>query len=282
MLRIRKSPLFFLWQKGASILPSYPKGMFGTASWNGDDGVRIGIQNPVDSHWVSGEIVHANDHAIDAVTFRAALTAWGKKHFRFLPWRQTDDPYRMLIAEVMLHRTQAVQVLPVYQLFIQCYPDVPALARAAKEELHDILYSLGLRWRIDLIHKMSAELVERFGGRVPKEKAELLCLPGVNEYIAGAVRCFAWNLPEPLIDTNTVRVAGRLFGLEIKDSSRRSRCFRNLLTALVDPDEPRVYNYALLDLGHRICMKKRLPECRKCPVHKHCMCRTVAPATPGG
>jgi len=162
-------------------------------------------------------------------------------------------------------------VVPVYEYFIGHYPDVSALARATKEELHDALYSLGLHWRIDLIHEMAAELIGHFGGQVPRGKADLLSLPGVSQYITGAVRCFAWNQPEPLIDTNTVRVIGRLFGLEIKDSSRRNRRFRELITALVDPDEPRAYNYALLDLADEICMKKRPPECGRCPVQEWCV-----------
>ena len=216
------------------------------------------------------EIIEASGHMIDAVAFRKALITWGREHFRPFPWRLTEDPYRILIAEVMLHRTQAPQVVPVYERFIERYPDVPGLARATKEELRDALYSLGLRWRIDLIHEMATELMEHFGGQVPREKANLLSLPGVSHYIASAVRCFAWNLPEALIDTNTVRVVGRLFGLEIKDSSRRNRRFRELITALVDPDEPRVYNYALLDLAEQVCMKKRPPECGRCPVYGWC------------
>ncbi|GAB4537251.1 MAG: DNA-binding protein [Anaerolineae bacterium] len=214
--------------------------------------------------------VKAGDHIVEVVAFRKALIGWGRENFRPFPWRLTEDPYRILMAEVMLHRTQALQVVPVYERFIERYPDVESLAQAAREELHETLYSLGLRWRIDLIHKMAGELMERFGGQAPWEKADLLSLPGVSEYIAGAVRCFAWNLPEPLIDTNTVRVVGRLFGLEIKESSRRNRRFRELITALADPDEPRIYNYALLDLADQVCMKKRPPECKVCPAVNWC------------
>jgi A/G-specific adenine glycosylase len=226
-------------------------------------------------------MVEADGHAIQATVFRRALIAWGREHFRPFPWRLTEDPYRILMAEVMLHRTQAPQVVPVYERVIARYPDVPALAAATKEELHDALYSLGLRWRIDLIQAMAAELMARFDGRVPHEKADLLSLPGVSEYIAGAVRCFAWNLPEPLIDTNTVRVAGRLFGLEVKDSSRRNRRFRELIAALIDPEEARAYNYAMLDLADQVCMKKRPPECGRCPVRKYCVYGTNALVNPG-
>jgi A/G-specific adenine glycosylase len=217
------------------------------------------------------KLVKAGDYALDAITFRKALIAWGQEHFRLFPWRLTEDPYRILMAEVMLHRTQAPQVVPVYEQFIKRYPDVSTLAQATKEELHEILYSLGLRWRIDLIYEMTAELMKQFGEQVPKSKEALLSLPGVSEYVAGAVRCFAWNLQEPLLDTNTVRVVGRLFGLEIKDSSRRNRRFQELIAALMDPNEPRAYNYALLDLANQVCRKKQAPECFKCPVQKHCV-----------
>lgn len=215
--------------------------------------------------------VTADGHTIDVPVFRRALMTWGQRHFRSFPWRNTEDPYQILMAEVMLHRTQALQVLPVYERFIRNYPDAASLTRASSDDLHVLLFPLGLRWRIDLICAMAAEIGDRFDRRVPKEKDELLSLPGVSDYIASAVRCFAWNLPESLIDTNTVRVVGRLFGLEIKDSSRRNRHFRELITALVDPEYPRAYNYALLDVAHLICHKRRAPECLRCPVQAYCI-----------
>lgn len=217
------------------------------------------------------QIVTVDEHRINAPVFHRTLTAWGQEHFRPFPWRKMEDPYRILMAEVMLHRTQASQVVPVYEHFIEIYPDAASLAQASSEDLHALLFPLGLRWRVDLIWTMAAEIADRFKGQIPKEKGELLSLPGVSNYIASAVRCFAWNLREPLIDTNTVRVIGRLFGLEIKDSSRRNRRFRELITALVDPEHPQAYNYALLDLAHLICHKRRAPECLRCPVRTHCV-----------
>lgn len=210
-------------------------------------------------------------HAVAVAAFREALTAWGREHFRSFPWRLTEDPYSIVIAEVMLHRTQARQVLPVYCRFIRRYADVRELAGAAKAELHELLYSLGLRWRTDLMWDMATELVMRFDGRIPRDKSALISLPGVSDYIASAVRCFAWGFPEPLIDTNTVRVVGRLFGLETRDSSRRNRRFRQLIGALVDPSDPRAYNYSLLDLGEEVCVKKRDPDCHRCPVRASCL-----------
>lgn len=217
------------------------------------------------------QLVGTDNHIIDARIFRKLLIAWGQENLRAFPWRLTRDPYLVLMSEIMLHRTQAPQVVPVYERFIVHYPDISSLAQAKKEDLHEVLYSLGLRWRIDLIHAMAAELVTRFGGKIPHERDDLLSLSGISDYIASAVRCFVWNLPEPLIDTNVVRVVGRLFGLETKDSSRRNQHFKKLITALVDPEEPRIYNYALLDLADQVCMKKRSPECIRCPIQNICV-----------
>ena len=224
--------------------------------------------------------IEANGHSVNSGTFCSALVAWGEDHFRPFPWRLTENPYHILMAEVMLHRTQAAQVVPVYLSFQAQYPTISASAQATKQELHAILYALGLRWRIDLVYEMISDLVSRFDGKVPQEKNALLSLPGVSQYIAGAARCFAWNLPEPLIDTNTVRVVGRLFGLEIKDSSRRNRRFADLVAGLVDRETPRTYNYSLLDLADQVCMKKQPPECGQCPVLSHCTYGLHAAAHP--
>src|SRR5579884_778912 len=214
------------------------------------------------------EIVEAHNHIVDAVSFRKDLISWGQKHFRSFPWRYTINPYHILVAEIMLHRTQAPQI---YEQFIQRYPDIQSLSQATREELHDVLYSLGLRWRIDLIMDMVKQINEQFGGQIAQEKQQLLSLPGVSDYVASAVRCFAWNLPDPIVDTNTVRVIGRVFNLEIKDSSRRNSLFRSLIASLVDAGQPRIYNFALLDLAALICTKSKPPLCSECPVQKYCL-----------
>lgn len=220
-------------------------------------------------------VLKAANHAVEIKSFRRLLITWGKKNLRRFPWRGTRDPYIVLMAEVMLHRTQASQVAPVYEDFIQHFPDVAALANASKRHLHKKLYSLGLRHRVDLIHQMALQLVACFDGQVPKRKADLLSLAGVSTYIASAVRNFAWNLPEPLIDTNVVRVIGRVFNLEIRDSSRRNPRFKELITALLDPKSPRAYNYALLDLADKICTSKRPPDCKHCPIVRWCVYGTT-------
>lgn len=214
--------------------------------------------------------IAANDHRLDAGRLRADLIAWGRDNFRVFPWRETGDPYAILVAEVMLHRTKAPQVMAVYPDFLRRYPDMAELAKASPEDLHVALASLGLRGRVDMLYAMAQEIATRFDGRIPVTKDGLVSLPGVSDYIAGAVRCFSRNEPEPLIDTNTVRVIGRLFGLKTTDSSRRNRLFKDMHAALVDPDEPRAYNYAVLDLAALVCTKVRPPECSACPVKRYC------------
>jgi len=197
------------------------------------------------------------------------LRVWGEIHTRYFPWRITRDPYNLLMAEVMLHRTKAKQVAGIYSKFIQKYPDIRSLAVANSAELIDILYPLGLHWRIELMHKMAIEIVAKYKGVIPTEKEELLALPGVGEYIASALRCFSLGHPEPLLDTNTVRIIGRYFGKKITESSRRSKNFKKICSAIIDQSNPREFNYAMIDFGALIC-KSKDPLCKKCPISNHC------------
>ncbi len=119
--------------------------------------------------------------------------------------------------------------------------------------------------------EMVSQIQERFHGQIPEEKSDLLSLSGVSDYVASAVRCFAWNKPEAIVDTNTVRVIGRVFNLQIKDSSRRNAEFRRLITGLVDAEQPRNYNFALLDLAAQICTKVQKPACHLCPIQDYCL-----------
>lgn len=206
----------------------------------------------------------------DLLVLRQSLILWGEKYFRLFPWRESSNPYHILLAEVFLHRTQAHQAEMVYRPFIQRYPRPVDLLTADSQEVRSLLFSLGLHWRIDLLMDMVREIQEKYAGQVPRDRNVLLTLPGVSAYIAGAVRCFAWNEAEVLLDTNTVRVVGRLQGWEVKDSSRRSSRFRQALEALLDLDHPRTFNYALLDLAHLVCVKRQPPRCSECPLECWC------------
>lgn len=206
---------------------------------------------------------------IDLQRFQSNLINWGRVYGRRFPWRDTTDAYKILISEILLHRTRAEQVVPLYETLIRAYPTPSSLARAPMEHLQEHLKSAGLRWRIDLMGATAKDLVSRFGGQIPRSDEDLQSLPGVGPYIAAAVLCFAYGEAVPILDTNTVRILGRVFGLRVTDGSRRSPRFRALMGQLVDPDSPREFNYALLDLGALICRPRR-DQVLLCPLALDC------------
>lgn len=214
------------------------------------------------------QLLEENSHSIRLPEYREKLKRWGRDNLRSFPWRETCDPYRVLIAEFMLIRTQAKQVAPVYLEFVDRFPTLADAADASPEEIQDILSPLGLSWRADRVYETLQKLQNR-GEGVPQDRKSLLSLPGVSQYVAGAVRCFAFGKPDPLIDANTVRIAGRIFGLEIKSSSRRNSTFRSLIGEMTDLEDPRLYNLSMLDLGAKICTSQS-PSCRKCPLAEMC------------
>jgi len=197
------------------------------------------------------------------------LLQWWHTAKREFPWRATHDPYKIIIAEVLLHRTRADQVVPLYNMFIRRFPDVFALSKSTPDELSQMLHSGGLHWRWKLLHAMSQEIVTKFSGEIPRNLSELLSLPGISYYIASAVRCFAFGYPDVLLDTNTVRVAGRVFGLKVADSSRRSHLFKSLLQGWLDVQHPQEFNFALLDLAAKVCTP-RAPQHEECCLQQYC------------
>lgn len=202
--------------------------------------------------------------------FRKSVLEWGKENLLNYPWRETRDPYKILIAEIMLHRTRAEQVVPVYKRFVDRFPDINSLRRADQAEIESILRPLGLKWRIRMLINLVRELEERYGLEIPDNYDDLVSLPGVSDYIASAVLCFAHNRPEPIIDTNTVRIVGRFFGISVNDSTRRKKSFRDFVQVLVPKSNPRLFNYSFIDLGKLVC-KSRNPECSKCPLVAKCL-----------
>jgi len=205
-----------------------------------------------------------------ATAVRERLLAWGREHLRSFPWRETRDPYRVLVAEALLHRTRADQVLPVYREFLRRFPDLPALARAPLEEVLGVLRPLGLHWRSRLLHEMAVRILQETGGYVLPDRKWLCSLPGVSDYIASAVLCLAFGKPEPMLDASSVRVLGRLLGIRVTDGSRRSRRFRDLHMQLMAGDSPREFNLALVDLGALVCRPAQ-PRCGECPLQDLCV-----------
>jgi A/G-specific adenine glycosylase len=218
---------------------------------------------------VMAEIIDVNNHTLPLDQFHTGLRSWDVRYRRVYPWRTTDNPFHIMMAELMLRRTQARQVVKVYQEFIVRYPDAQALADAPAEEVARSLYSLGLAWRVPAFQQIARALVERYDGMVPPDYDALVALPGIGDYVASAVCCFAFGQAVMIVDTNTVRVVGRLFSISTHAESRRRKPIRALLEALLDKEDPKSYNYAVLDLAALICTPAN-PGCPACPLLSYC------------
>lgn len=215
-----------------------------------------------------GDNVSESDEKIKVV--REILLSWFEKNGRSFPWRGVRDPYKILIAEIMLQRTKAEQVVQVYEEFIRRFPNVEILAKAEKEAVRKYFSRLGLLWRTNFVLGLAQELVARFGGNIPPDRENLLSLPGVGEYIADAVLSFAYDMDVAVVDSNVCRVLSRVFGLKQQGEARRDRRFRELAQRLVPHGRSREFNWAMIDFASMICTPRK-PKCNECPLKSVCV-----------
>jgi A/G-specific adenine glycosylase len=200
------------------------------------------------------------------IRLRRMLLKWGTRNARTYPWRYSQDAYAVLISELMLHRTQTRQVEPIFTSFIAHYPDLEAYARASKTEVLELLQPLGLNWRIYGMITALDTLWEKYR-EVPADYEKLIAIRGIGQYIAGATVCFTQNEPLTLVDSNIVRVMGRIHDLDLRGEARRKKPVLQAITEACDPRRPRDFYYALIDLAHQICRPVR-PACPDCPLLK--------------
>jgi A/G-specific adenine glycosylase len=205
----------------------------------------------------------------DLPYLRTKLLKWLDLYGRKFPWRETDDPYKILIAEIMLQRTQARQVAPIYERFIERFPVVESLAEAEVEEVKALVWSLGLPTRHSDLITVARQLLDWFGGSIPKTREELKRLTGVGDYIAGQVIAQGHRQNGWIVDTNVVRVFCRFFGLQLPGEARRSKVMIDLAQKYARSCQPHKANLALLDHAALIC-KPREPLCGQCPVRRRC------------
>jgi A/G-specific adenine glycosylase len=196
--------------------------------------------------------------------FRRLLLAWAENSLREYPWRFTKDPYAVLVAEFMLHRTQTRQVQPIYQRFMAAYPTLKDYASADPVEIRNLLPSLGLNWRVQAMIDALNQLWEKYH-EVPIDYEKLTSIHGIGQYIGGAVVCFAGNQRVTLIDSNIVRVIGRVFGLRLKGEARRKKQMIQAISGVCHPTQPGLFYYSLIDLAHLICTPRN-PKCEHCPL----------------
>lgn len=188
---------------------------------------------------------------------------WGRANYRPFPWRSPQSPFFGLVAEIMLQRTRAQNVVPVYERFVVQYPDAHALAAASLENLEELLRPLGLLWRVPLVHALGSRLAS--DGGIPDTLDGLLDLPGVGPYAAAAFHSFHGNGRGVLIDSNVVRWLARMTGRTFDPETRRKRWVRELAGRITPHRNVREFNFALLDFTMTICVPRR-PLCESCPL----------------
>jgi len=203
--------------------------------------------------------------------FVRTILFWAKHNLRDFPWRRTNDPYRILVAEVMLQRTKVEKVVPVYKDFVNRYPDPQALARAPLEDIVTCIESLGLRKRAKALKLLAEQIVNDYASVIPKNRMELLALFGVGNYIADAVLCHAYGIQTITIDANLARVFKRVFSLKTKGIAQKDKTVRLLAARILKHANGhcRELNLAIIDLASSICTPKN-PKCPECFLNALC------------
>jgi A/G-specific adenine glycosylase len=202
--------------------------------------------------------------------FRRRLLAWYHANGRDLPWRRTEDPYHILVSEVMLQQTQVDRVVPKYHEWLEKYPSLTALASADEDDVTETWRPLGYNIRPRRLHSIARESVARYGGELPSDEATLLSFKGIGAYTAGAIRSFAFGQRAAIVDTNVARVLFRIF---VGSGDIKAHAMRRRLWAISEVLVPRKqvfdFNQALMDFGATVCVARK-PKCEACPMTKLC------------
>ncbi|MBD0335482.1 MAG: A/G-specific adenine glycosylase [Cyanobacteria bacterium Co-bin13] len=211
----------------------------------------------------------ASDSSGFAVSaLRQALLAWYAACGRDLPWRRSRDPYAVWISEIMLQQTQVKTVIPYYERWLQQFPTVEVLAAADQQTVLKAWEGLGYYARARNLHRTAQAIVQRHGGQFPQQFDQAMALPGIGRTTAGGILSAAFNQPTPILDGNVKRVLARLLALEVPPSQALDRLWQ-ISETLLDPQQPRDFNQALMDLGATLCTRHN-PACLLCPWREHC------------
>lgn len=198
------------------------------------------------------------------------LIAWYKKNKRDLPWRNTNDPYKIWLSEIMLQQTQVAQGLSYYLKFTETFPTVKDLANAPEDQVMRLWQGLGYYSRARNLHAASKHVVTFHKGNFPKTYLEIKELKGVGDYTAAAISSFAYNLPHAVVDGNVYRVLSRLFDVHTPiNSSQGKKEFQLLANELLDNNKPGQHNNAIMEFGAMQC-KPQNPNCETCILQNNC------------
>lgn len=206
----------------------------------------------------------------EVTSFQDAFLTWYQREKRNLPWRYNHDPYRIWISEIMLQQTRVDTVIDYFYRFMEQFPTIQDLANAPEDKLLKVWEGLGYYSRARNIQAAAKQIMEEFNGVFPSTVDEIRSLKGIGPYTAGAISSIAFEIPEPAIDGNVMRVVSRLFCIEAdiaKASSRRP--FDEAMRKIISKDQPGDFNQAMMDLGSSICTPTS-PQCESCPIQSYC------------
>ncbi|MEA3447000.1 MAG: A/G-specific adenine glycosylase [Bacteroidota bacterium] len=203
-------------------------------------------------------------------SFANILIGWYTENKRDLPWRQTKDPYKIWLSEIILQQTQISMGLHYYNRILKRYPDVESLARADKNEFLKLWQGLGYYRRAENMLQAADYVVKHCHGKMPESYYLLLKIKGVGEYTAAAIASFAFNLPVPVIDGNVNRVISRLFDVSALFGSKAFDVeIKAGINAVFDDKHPATFNQAIMEFGALQC--KKIPLCEDCPLKEKCL-----------
>ena len=203
--------------------------------------------------------------------FSDKIVKWYLNNGRPLPWRDTRDPYKIWLSEVILQQTRVAQGLPYYQRFVESYPSVAHLARADEQHVLRSWQGLGYYTRARNLHKCAKTVVSIHNGRFPGTSGELLRLPGIGGYTAAAIASFAFDERVPVIDGNVFRVLSRIFGIDVPiNCAQGKQIFSELAAKLISAKHPALHNQAMMEFGATHCTPLN-PQCSVCPFKNSCV-----------
>jgi len=219
-------------------------------------------------------MIHGRSFSI----FRRKLLDWFHQYQRELPWRGTNDPYRVWLSEVMLQQTRVAAVIPYYERFLQRFPTIEALASAPEEDVLRMWSGLGYYSRARNLQRAAQEIVARFCGEFPRSEKEARELPGIGAYTAAAILSIAYGEKLAALDGNVARVLARLFAIEgdLREGKRWQE-LQDRADFLLDRKSPGDWNQAMMELGATVCTP-RSPQCLLCPVAEFCEARKLGMA----
>src|SRR5687768_10822903 len=202
--------------------------------------------------------------------FSDKVAEWYKTNKRDLPWRETKDPYKIWLSEIILQQTRVNQGMPYYYKFIETFPTVHDLACASEQSVLRLWQGLGYYTRARNLHKCAKVVASRFNGEFPNNYKDLLQLPGVGEYTAAAIASFSFNEPVAVLDGNVFRMLSRYFGIEVEiNTLEGKRIFSKLANELIHKKRPDLHNQAFMEFGALHCVPKN-PPCSTCAFQATC------------